>query len=226
MRPVPPIGQLPESSVKLWISRYVATREAMAVFARSIGAQAFCITGLIAACAAATAPVLLAGPAQAAATKFSCATSNGVPTTVARTDDGRTVPMIRWTSNAFDGAGWTPERRCQVVSQRFETFRQQGRLSFITTGFINSLPVICTTSSNGAACPNDGLLYTLKPGQDPTLALKRLFDVRNKARSPLNETNGRLYLSINELLSPSDSAAATAGTAADTSAAGTVKPLW
>lgn len=164
------------------------------------------------------------GPARAAATAFSCSTRNGVPTTIASTDDGRTVPMIRWTSNAFDGAGWTPQRRCQEVSQRFESYRQQGRLAFITTGRINGLPVICTAASDGSPC--DGLLYTLKPGQDPTLALRRLFDVRYKARGPLNETNSRLYLSMDELLSGKTTATPSAGTSSVSRASGSDKPLW
>lgn len=155
------------------------------------------------------------GPSQAAAAGFRCGTSNGVPTTLASTDDGRTVPMIRWTSNTFDGAGWTPERRCQEVSQRFETYRQQGRLAFVTTGRMNGLPVICTAPKEGATC--DGLLYTLKPTQDPTVALRRLFDVRFNARGPLNESAGRLYFAMDDLLSDAGSENGSSGTSA---------PLW
>jgi len=167
---------------------------------------------------------LLAGPAAAAATNFSCGSNNGVPATVVSTDDGRSVPLIRWTSNVFDAAGWTPERRCQEVSQRFETYRQQGRLTFITTGRINGLPVICTAPSTSANC--DGLLYTLKPGHDPALALRRLLDVRFKARGPLNESRGRLYVSIDQLLSPSDADAAAAAPAPGSAAVAPPRPLW
>ena len=133
--------------------------------------------------------------------------------------------MIRWTSNAFDGAGWTPERRCQEVSQRFETYRQQSRLAYVTTGRINGLPVICTAASDGGPC--DGLLYTLKPSQDPTLALKRLFDVRYKARGPLNETSTRLYLSMDELLAAKTGEPnASAPTTAPAATGGDTRSLW
>lgn len=188
---------------------------AMAAQAKALLAQAFC-PGFLAAAGLSAFTALGSAPAQAAATSFTCSTSNGVPTTVATTDTGRTVPMIRWTSNAFDGAGWSPQRRCQEVSQRFESFRQQGRLAFITTGRMNSLPVICTAAKDGGAC--DGLLYTLKPSQDPTLALQRLFDVRNKARGPLNETNARLYVSVDELLASK--------TGSTTGTTGANQPLW
>lgn len=195
---------------------------------RNLGAALSC-TALSCTALLGAGAVLQAAPARAAATSFSCGSSNGVPTTIARTDDGRSVPMIRWTSNAFDGSGWTPERRCQEVSQRFESYRQQGRLAYITTGRINSLPVICTAASDGGAC--DGLLYTLKPGQDPTLALRRLFDVRFKARGPLNETSGRLYVSVQDLLSgkegvSGDNAAPTGPAAAATTPASGDRPLW
>ena len=192
----------------------------MAAQAKTLLAQAFC-PGFLAVAGLTAFTALGSAPAQAAATSFTCTTSNGVPTTVATTDTGRTVPMIRWTSNAFDGAGWSPQRRCQEVSQRFESFRQQGRLAFITTGRMNSLPVICTAAKDGGACV--GLLYTLKPSQDPTLALQRLFDVRNKARGPLNETNARLYVSVDELLSAKS--VSTTGASA-TGTTGANQPLW
>ena len=89
-------------------------------------------------------------PAQAAAPNFSCGVTNGTPATVVTTTDGRSVTMIRWSSNVFDGGGWTPERRCQEVSQRFEGFRQQCRLQYLTTGRINGQPVICTAKADGA----------------------------------------------------------------------------
>jgi hypothetical protein len=172
---------------------------------------------MLSAMVAGTSCVLVPHPADARAKSFLCSNIGGVPTTIAATADGRSVPVIRWTSNAFDAAGWSPERRCKDVSVRFENYNRQGRLKFITTGRMNDLPVICTTSSVGGGC--DGLLYTLKPGQNATTTLRNLLDVRVKARGPLNETNGRLYVSINELIDPSPAAVpagpAVEGTGAD-----------
>ena len=59
--------------------------------------------------------------------------------------------------------------------------------------------MICTAASNGGAC--DGLLYTLKPSQDSIATLRNLLEIRVKARGPLNETNSRLYVSLDELVS-------------------------
>jgi hypothetical protein len=136
--------------------------------------------------------------ALAKAQGFVCSTLSGVPTTLASMPNGQQVPVIRWTSNVFDGAGWTPERRCKEVSARFDTFNRQGRLTFLTTGRINNQPVICTAPSDGAAC--DGLLYTLKPGQSATSTLRKLLDVRLKVKDPLYESNGRLYVRVDSLL--------------------------
>lgn len=139
-------------------------------------------------------------PAEAgsAARGFVCGAAGGVPSTIAVKSDGKQVPVVRWTSNVFDSAGWSQERRCQEVSNRFNQYLKEGRLTYITTGRINGLPVICTAASRGGAC--DGLLYTLKPGQDATSTLQNLLEIRVKARGPLNETNSRLYVSLDELL--------------------------
>ncbi len=57
-------------------------------------------------------------PASAgvAAASFVCTTGAGVPATSVVTKDGKRVPVIRWTSNVFNDAGWSPQRRCQEVS--------------------------------------------------------------------------------------------------------------
>lgn len=147
--------------------------------------------------------------AGTAARGFTCGTAAGVPATNAVTSSGKQVPVIRWTSSTFNDAGWSQQRRCEEVSARFDTYLKQGRLTYITTGRMNGLPVICTAPSKGSGC--DGLLYTLKPGQDATATLKNLLEIRVKARGPLNETTSRLYVSLDELLS---SAQANAGSGA------------
>ena len=136
--------------------------------------------------------------AGAAARGFVCGVSNGAPSTNAVKADGGQVPVIRWTSTTFEASGWSQERRCKEVSSRFDSYLKQGRLAFITTGRMNGLPVICTAATNGGAC--DGLLYTLKPGQNATATLRDLYEIRVKARAPLNETTSRLYISIDELI--------------------------
>lgn len=154
-------------------------------------------------CSAVLAPEVDAGPA---ARGFTCGTAAGVPSTNAMTSSGKQVPVIRWTSSTFNDAGWSQQRRCEEVSARFDTYLKQGRLSYITTGRMNGLPVICTATSKSSGC--DGLLYTLKPGQDATSTLRNLLEIRVKARGPLNETTERLYVGLDELLETAQTNAA------------------
>ncbi len=138
-------------------------------------------------------------PSDAASAKsFYCGQASGAPATLAQTASGKSVPVIRWSSTTFNSSGWDQSRRCQVVSSRFEQFRQQGTLQYLTTGRMNGQSVICTALRNGGGCK--GLLYTLKPGQNPTKTLADLLDVRTKALGPLNETTSRLYVKMSDIL--------------------------
>ncbi len=163
--------------------------------------------------------------AGASARGFVCGVANGAPATNALKADGTQIPVIRWTSSTFTAAGWGPQRRCEEVSERFDTYLKQGRLAYITTGRMNRLPVICTAASKRGPC--DGLLYTLKPGQNATATLKDLLQIRVKARGPLNETSGRLYVSLDELMTASEAStdAVMAPELSDTSTQPTT-PLW
>ncbi len=151
----------------------------------------------------------------AGAKRFYCGQSSGAPATLATMSSGKTVPVIRWTSSTFTGAGWSQSKRCQAVSERFELYRQQGRLAYLTTGRMNGQPVICTAMKDGGAC--HGLLYTLKPGQNPTQTLRDLLVRRTKASGPLNETNSRLYIKMSELLETSSGKQPTGQS---------IEPLW
>lgn len=166
-----------------------------------MGVKAGLIAGMASA-AAASLVSLASVQAGADARGFVCGVSNRSPATTAVKADGGRVPVIRWTSTTFDSAGWSQQRRCEEVSKRFDNFLKQGRLAYITTGRINGLPVICTAASKSGAC--DGLLYTLKPGQNATATLRDLLDIRVKARGPLNETSERLYVSLSELINAAD----------------------
>jgi hypothetical protein len=130
--------------------------------------------------------------------KFYCGNYSGVPATLTTSRSGNVVPIILWKSNVFSADGWSPERRCQDVSQRFNTLHNQGALQYLSTGRMNGMPVICAASSKGSGC--SGLLYTLKPGQNASQTLKNLLAVRIKATGPLTETTSRPYIALNDLV--------------------------
>ncbi|MEZ2233348.1 COP23 domain-containing protein [Microcoleus sp.] len=104
--------------------------------------------------------------------RFWCSTSNSQPVTVYQNPQGAIEPWIEWTSDYFSGSGYDPETRCQLVSQRLETYRRNQQLKYITVGVMNGQNVICTANQMNGICQN--LIYTLKPGQDPIGSLYNL----------------------------------------------------
>jgi len=131
-------------------------------------------------------------PSYAQGTTFFCGVSrDGVPTTFANTRRG-TVQVIKWTSEAFSEAGYTPERRCQEVSSRFQRLHNSGQLRFVTAGYLNGQPAICAGNSS-PPCTDAKLLFTLKPGSDAAERIQRIFEIgsanANNPRPPLLESS-------------------------------------
>jgi type 1 fimbria pilin len=140
--------------------------------------------------------------AKAQATGYFCGTSKGVPATIAKTSKGAEVAMIQFKSEHFSGNGYTPERRCKEVSQRFDNLNRQGllRLSYITTGRKNGYNIVCVAREQGAPCLSEGILFTLRQGSNPNRTLKDLMEWAKFQTEPLNETTSRPYFSIDEVL--------------------------
>lgn len=115
---------------------------------------------------------------------FACqfsATTN-LPTTYAITPQGA-KPLIRWNSEYFSEAGYTPEVRCQQVAARFQAFASSGQLKYLTSGYVNNQPAICVSSTQGSPCTPNTMLFTLKPGSDATERLRKLFNLRTGTAS-------------------------------------------
>jgi len=131
--------------------------------------------------------------------KFYCdQDKNGIPTTFVKTPQG-TYPIIRWVSNYFLSTGYSPMIRCGQVSSKFQLFYDDGRLDYITTGIVNSQPVVCVSGQRGGPC--QGVLFTLKPYQNASKIIQKLFDIRVGATTgPLYESSSRLYLNFNDYL--------------------------
>jgi len=128
--------------------------------------------------------------------------SDGTPTTFGATPSGIPLALIRWESNFFTGAGYTPERRCEEVSANFEKYRLEDRLKFITTGKENGERVICVSSEYGGRC--QGTLWTLKKDDDASELLHQLFQVGHLSRTPLDQSSkdasSQVYIDIDEIL--------------------------
>ncbi len=119
---------------------------------------------------------------------YSCIQHQGKPKTVADTSRGK-IQLIVWESQYFKNSGWTPQKRCQEISKRFQKFSDNGTLRYITTGRMNNQPVICTgtrTAGSGYKCMSDGLLMTLQPNDNPNQVLQDLFSkATRKGGSPV-----------------------------------------
>jgi hypothetical protein len=145
-------------------------------------------------------------PTQAQGSKnvYTCISNNGVPTTVVDTKRGR-IELIVWKSDYFRASDWTPQKRCEEVSSRFQKFSDQGTLRYVTTGVISNQKVICVAKplpGKGYNCMGDSLLITLQPEDNPSEVLKNLFS--NAARvggTPVTrDPEGKYIFPMNDYL--------------------------
>jgi hypothetical protein len=112
---------------------------------------------------------------------YTCAQINGYPTTIVDTARGR-IELIVWKNNYFSQSGWTPQRRCNHISQRFQKFSDNGTLRYVAVGTMNEQKIICVAikKKSGIRCRDDGLLLTLEPKDDPNTVLDLLFNYASR----------------------------------------------
>ena len=106
--------------------------------------------------------------------RFTCRTSGGIPTTIARTSKGD-IPIIIWKSDSFISSGWTREKRCQEVSDRIDKLRFSNSLNYLTSGVIDEQSVICGVKTQTDLCTTERILFTLNKNSDPQKILKQMF---------------------------------------------------
>jgi len=105
-------------------------------------------------------------------TRFTCELVNGEYTVMyyPESQPGEGNP---WAIPSALGGGWTPEKRCNTITNRFESYRQDGLLE-LTTGEENGYDTICVTTQLD---PTDcRIVLTVPPGQDPQLTRDLIFD--------------------------------------------------
>ena len=111
--------------------------------------------------------LLLPAPSNAVPkTTFACIKNGSDPVTVARRGDRVTSPMITWKDQTW--GKYTPEKRCQLVSQRLtKAVASSGKLSSLdmTSGNVNSIPVVCYITKKGEKCNSENILFSLKPSE-------------------------------------------------------------
>jgi hypothetical protein len=140
-----------------------------------------------------------------AAVRFICGKdAKGAPSTMVESLAATkpAVPVIRWTSSYFNGAGFTPAKRCEMVSQKFQDAYVKNPNFVFTTAISKGEPVVCAAATRGGAC--ETILYTIKRGaQDPIITMLRLEKVRAGASGALNESSsggGEASVGVQDLL--------------------------
>lgn len=129
--------------------------------------------------------------AQSINPRYECIVKNDIPITFVTTKRG-IVELITWQSEYFSNSDWTPEKRCQAVTERFQVYSDSGLLRYVTYGEINQQKVICVGEKNNQPekpyqCKTDSItvndkiynsvLLTLEPKDDPAQVLQELFNI-------------------------------------------------
>lgn len=147
--------------------------------------------------------ITLITPPQSVA--FICGVSrDGVPTTFAKETTNGGIPknksVIRWVSDFGDEVGYTPQKRCEEVSNRFQDYSNKGLLNYIKIGKQENLDTICVAKADRGPCV--GLLWTLKQGTNPQLVFNQLLS-DHQGTGPLEERGSKaseIYIDVNKLL--------------------------
>ena len=132
------------------------------------------ITKTILGLSIAASAIALGAESSYAQDRFAC--ENTSVSTIVETERGA-VPLIRWVDRSFPPP-FTPEQRCQIVSERFRKFDNNGTLKYIKADEMNNQTVLCVASYKGGSCLPDGLLVTFTPGTDANDTLLQILDRR------------------------------------------------
>ncbi|NJM24018.1 MAG: hypothetical protein HC874_21850 [Richelia sp. SL_2_1] len=107
---------------------------------------------------------------------FDKASSEKIPATVVWVPERKGhIRLIGWKSQALP-PHITSQKRCEIVTQKFQKFYDNGSLNYLTHGINNGYPVICSIPNQGETCNGINQLFTIRPGSNPGIVLQRLID--------------------------------------------------
>lgn len=107
---------------------------------------------------------------SATGTRFSCRVNNG-QYTVMYSPESQPGQFYPWATPSQLGGGWSPERRCNEITRRLESYRPDGLLE-MRTQVENGYNTICVTTQAVSGCR---IVLTVPPGQDPIDVRDRVF---------------------------------------------------
>ncbi|KPQ38840.1 MAG: Circadian oscillating protein COP23 [Phormidium sp. OSCR] len=151
-------------------------------------------------------PLLTPSAARADETinSFECRTSDGVNFTVALSNGGQeSDPIIVWTSDAFTRAGYPPARRCEDVTERFNSLLRENGNSlerlYLTVGRVNRQSVVCAVNSTRLGCNAENVLFTLSNSQQTPNEVMASLSARTTGTS-IQESGGMPYVNLQQLV--------------------------
>lgn len=103
--------------------------------------------------------------------RFSCQLQDG-RYTVMYNPVSQPDEYYAWAVPEDMGAAWPAERRCTTISDRLEAYRPDGLLE-LQTGVENGYDIVCVTTEAVEQCR---IVFTVPPGQDPTLTRDQVFN--------------------------------------------------
>ena len=181
----------------------IAVRASLAIFT-AFGLQA--MTQSIAAAEVWIHVRTRSAPAVPTQTTFHCTPMQGGSyATVAKRGDRQTPPMIVWTSTLGEFGQYTPQRRCEIVSDKFTqaVALNGGKLKsmLLTYGINNRQRVICYVNSPNGSCNSDNQLFTLRPadrGRERQILEKLVnFGIQGTG-TPVQQSGELFYANVGE----------------------------
>ena len=136
---------------------------------------------------------------------FFCGTDGGKPATIAqlpKKDDNTPLKtLIIWEIDDFKG--YPPEKRCRLVSQKFQYNQNTGHLKYIVSGKANGWPVLCASKQNYnyiVDCPNSNVLMTLLQGDDSQDMIRKLQQLNTgDSNTPMMHSSDKALVSNGNL---------------------------
>lgn len=111
--------------------------------------------------------------------------------------------MAIWKSEYF-GNDFTPQKRCEIVSLKFQTALVDEQRTKIVAAIDKSSGqgIICALATEDEVCDRSKMLYTLKSYQNAQATIDRLVGTVNKSNvsKPIYEGNRRVVVDLKDLL--------------------------
>jgi hypothetical protein len=110
--------------------------------------------------------------------RFTCGVQNG-QYTVMYHPESRPGQAYPWAVPSQMGDGWNPQRRCEVISSRLESYRPDGLVE-LTTSKSNGYDILCVTTESNPTCR---IVLTVPVDQDPIVTRDQVFETLTVADS-------------------------------------------